>query len=165
MGSDVQTAPGFVFELLLVAVASVAYACFLLFLARHKGERFFLPGFVTGALGFLIVFVAFQYARAAVAGAATRTIDVTRAAVWMGPAGIVGSWFAARSVLKRVRRQSTLAVDPKVILRTVGAFMGGLGLVVVVQLGALVGRPPVARTPRPSLVMPAAPASQSQKTP
>jgi hypothetical protein len=165
MGSDVQSAQGFVLELLLVAAVGVAYACFLLVLARNKGERFFLPGFVTGALGFLILFVGLQYARAAVAGVATRTIDVTRAAVWMWPTGIVGSWFAARSVLKRLRQQNTLAVHPRVILRTVGAFMSGLGLVVLAQLAALVAQPPVARTPRPSLVMPAAPASQPPKTP
>ena len=83
----------------------------------------------------------------------------------MWPAGIVGSWFAARSVLKRLRRQSALTGNPRVILRTVGAFMVGLGLVVLIQLAALVAQPPVARTPRQTLVMPAAPASQQQKTP
>jgi hypothetical protein len=164
MGSDVQSVQAFVIELVLLAAGSVAYAWLLLAFARHRGERFFLPGLAAGALGFLILFVGLQYARAAGAGVATRTSDVTRAALWMGPAGVVGSWFAARSVLKRLRARRDVATGSRAILRTVAAFMGGVALIVVVQLAALVALPPVARTPQPA-VEPPPPPAQPQKTP
>ena len=149
----------------MVAAVSLAYACCLLVFARHKGERFFLPGFAAGAIVFLLLFVGLHYGRAAFAGVTTRTSDVTRAVMWTGPAGIIGSWFAARSVLKRLRRQRSLDLRPGAILRIVGAFMGGLALVVLVQLAALVAQPPVARTPLPSVEIPAAPVSEQKKAP
>jgi hypothetical protein len=154
MGSDVQTVQGFVIELVLLVAGSVAYVWLLLVFARQRGERFFLPGFVAGAIGFLILFVGLQYARALATGVATTTSDVTRAALLMGSAGIVGSWFAARSVLKRLRARRDVVTGSLPILRAVGAFMGGVALVVVVQLAALVLSPPVARTQRPSVELP-----------
>lgn len=131
----------------LVAAAAgiVAYACLLIVLARRMGDRFFLPGFAVGVIAFLILFVGIQYWRDALAGTPSGKASLVLAAIWLGPLGVGGSWFAARSVRKRLRRRDPLAMRSGAILQTAGAFLGGLALVVSIQLVALVARPPAAR--------------------
>ena len=131
--------------LVVAAAGIVGFACLLLVFASSMGKRFFLPGFALGAIGFLILFVGIQYARDAIAGSASGRASLVPAATWLGPLGVGGSWFAARSVLKRLRRNDSLAVQPRVVLQTAGAFLAGLGLIVLMQLVALVAMPPVPR--------------------
>jgi hypothetical protein len=131
---------------LVVATAGIlGYACLLLLLARSRGKSFFLPGFVAGAVGFLILFVGIQYARDAIAGSASGRDSLIPAAIWLGPLGIGGAWFAARSVLKRLRRDESPALQQRVVLQTAGAFVVGVGVIALIQLVALVAMPPVSR--------------------
>jgi len=119
----------------LIALGIVAYAWWLITLARRRGDRFFLPGFVTGVVGSLIGFIA----------AAPGHLGVGQVLGWIAPLGIVGSGSASRSVLKRLRSGRPLGSGAGSVGRTGFAYLVGLFVVLAVQLVVLFLMPPARR--------------------
>jgi hypothetical protein len=130
MGIDLHAFPGLGLGLLALLTLSFVYAVSLNRLASARGPSFFLPGLIFGILGFLIYGVLLQFARGAFAGVEVGAGSIPSLLAWLMLPGVLGSWFACRSVLKGLRRDLARndGISTANVFRPVAAFWGGLAL-------------------------------------